>query len=98
MQRTKASRLAQAAAAPDGNIFAVMGMSVVESRREKTPASASVSKVGVADNRAGRPAITLVGGVAALCACVALPTLAHAQAGEGSIAVAPVGLLACSSQ
>jgi biopolymer transport protein ExbB len=90
MRRTKASRLAQAeqAAAQAGNIFAVMGLSVVQSRREKTPTSISVSKVGAAENRAGRTAISLAGGLAALCACVALPTLAHAQAGESSIAVA----------
>jgi biopolymer transport protein ExbB len=90
MRRTKASRLARAeeAAAQAGSIFAVMGLSVVQSRREKTPASASVSKVGAAENRAERTAIDLAGGLVALCACVALPTLAHAQAGEGSIAVA----------
>ena len=90
MRRTKASRLAQAAqtGAQDHNIFAAMHAGMLESHREKTPASASVSKVGVADNRAGQSVGTLARALAALCACVALPTLAFAQAGESSVAIA----------
>src|ERR1700738_2725115 len=90
MQRTSASRPAQVAQA-DGqvnDIFAGMLLGMLESRREKTPASASVSKVGVADNRAGQSVGTLARALAALCACGALPTLVFAQAGESSVAIA----------
>jgi biopolymer transport protein ExbB len=90
MQRTKESHLAQAAqpAAHADYIFAGMRVGMLESRREKTPASASVSKVGVADNRSGQSVGTLVRALAALCACAALPTSAFAQAGESSVAIA----------
>src|SRR5262249_45031352 len=57
------------------------------SRREKTPASARVCKVGVADNRGGHSVCALVRALGMLCACVA-PTSAFAQAGESSVAVA----------
>jgi biopolymer transport protein ExbB len=90
MQRTSAWRPAQVAQA-DGqvnDIFAGMLLGMLESRGEKTPASASVSKVGVADNRSGQPVGTLARALAALCACVALPTFAFAQAGESSVAIA----------
>ena len=65
-----------------------MRVGMLESRWEKTPASASVSKVGVADDRSGQSVGTLVRALAALCACAALPTLAFAQAGESSVAIA----------
>jgi biopolymer transport protein ExbB len=77
-----------AALAEDNAAFAAMHAGMLESCREKTPASASVSKVGVADNRAGQSVGTLARALAALCAGVALPTLAFAQAGESSVAIA----------
>jgi len=88
MRRTKASRLAPAPAAAPAGIFAVTGISAVHSGRGKMSASANVRTVGAAENCAGRTAITLAGVLAAACACAALPTLAQAQPGEGSIAVA----------
>ena len=90
MRRTeKPERTPGIAALLDDNAtFAAMRVGMLESRREKTPASASVSKVGVADNRSGQSVGTLARALAALCACVALPTLAFAQAGESSVAIA----------
>jgi biopolymer transport protein ExbB len=89
MGRAKASRLAQVAqVVAQNNIFAAIPVGMLQSRGTKTPASASVSKVGVADDRAGQFVGTLAGALAALCTCVALPTLAFAQTGENSIAIA----------
>ena len=90
MRRTeKPERTPGIAALVDDNAaFAAMRVGMLESRWEKTPASASVSKVGVADDRSGQSVGTLVRALAALCACAALPTLAFAQAGESSVAIA----------
>src|SRR5215472_18834580 len=89
MRRTRASRLAPAAQAASqvNDIFAGTSAGMLESGGEKVPASASVCKVGVADNRAGRSVGALVRALGVLCACVA-PTLAFAQAGESSVAIA----------
>ena len=89
MRRTRASRLAPAAQAASqvNDIFAGTSAGMLESGGEKVPTSASVCKVGVADNCAGRSVGALVRALGVLCACVA-PTLAFAQAGESSVAIA----------
>ena len=69
-------------------IFARIAVSMLERRGDKTPVSASVSNVGVADNRVRQSVRIFVRTIAALSAYVALPTSAFAQAGENSVAIA----------
>ena len=90
MQRTKASRHAQVAqaAAWDNNVFAGMRVGMVDSCRDNTLASTCVSKVGLRDNRQRQSVGIFLRALVAVCAWVALPTFAFAQAGENSVAIA----------
>jgi biopolymer transport protein ExbB len=90
MRQTTAARLAQAAhgAAPDNNVFAAMRIGMVDSRWDDTTASTSVSKVGLGNNHPSQSGGIFVRAMAAVCACVTLPSLAFAQAAESSVAIA----------
>jgi biopolymer transport protein ExbB len=61
---------------------------MVDSGRDNTTASISVSKVGLEDNHLSQSAGIFVRAMAAVCAYSALPSLAFAQAGESSVAIA----------
>ena len=61
---------------------------MVDSGRDNTTASISVSKVGLEDNHLSQSAGIFVRAMAAVCAYSALPSLAFAQGGESSVAIA----------
>jgi len=89
MQRTRASRLDQAQAAGQANdTFAGIAVGMLERRRDNTPTSTRVSKVGPRDHQLRQSARVFVRAMLALCPCVALSTQAFAQAAESSIAAA----------
>jgi biopolymer transport protein ExbB len=60
----------------------------VDSRRDNRPTSTRVSKVDLRDHHLAQSVRAFVRVITALCACVALPTLALAQSGESFITVA----------
>ena len=97
MTQTSTAHLAQAAhvaardnhvAAPDNNVFAGIRVGMVDSGRDNATASISVSKVGLEDNHLSQSAGIFVRAMAAVCAYSALPSLAFAQGGESSVAIA----------
>jgi biopolymer transport protein ExbB len=104
MRQTSTARLARAAhvaardnhvaasdnhvAASDNNVFAGIRVGMVDSGRDNTTTSISVSKVGLGDTHLSQSAGIFVRAMAAVCACVTLPSFAFAQAGESSVAIA----------